>query len=295
MMTPALIVLCMVAVYPVLRTFWLSLHEMNLKEPGTGYPFIGLANYLQIFRDARAMADILFTLKFTMVTVIWELLLGFAAALLMNQPFRGRGLVRASILVPWAIPTSVSAMMWKFIYNDQYGLFNDILYRLGVIPAYKSWLSTTNDTFLALVITDVWKTFPFMALLILAGLQMMPDELYESARLDGAGVFKRFRYITLPLMKRTLQAGEMLKVDTGCLVALSPTVNYEIEFVGGVKNTLFGGEGLFFATVTGPGDVWLQSLPFSRLAGRMAAASGGGKEEGSILGKLGGVLNGDND
>ena len=95
-------------------------------------------------------------------------------------------------------------MMWKFIYNDQYGLFNDILYRLGVIPAYKSWLSTTGDTFMALVITDVWKTFPFMALLILAGLQMLPDELYESARLDGAGAFKRFRYLTLPLMKRTL-------------------------------------------------------------------------------------------
>lgn len=204
MMAPALIILCAVAVYPVLRTFWLSLHEMNLKEPGTGYPFTGLANYIRIFGDARATADILFTLKFTVVTVVLELLLGFMAALVMNQPFRGRGLVRAAILVPWAIPTSVSAMMWKFIYNDQYGLFNDILYRLGVIPAYKSWLSTSGDTFLALVITDVWKTFPFMALLILAGLQMLPDELYESARLDGAGAVKRFRYITLPLMKRTL-------------------------------------------------------------------------------------------
>lgn len=96
------------------------------------------------------------------------------------------------------------------------------------------------------------------------------------------------------LVKRTLQAGEVLKVDTGCLVALSPTISYDIQLVGGVKNTLFGGEGLFFAMVTGPGDVWLQSLPFSRLAGRVAAAGGGGKEEGSILGRLGGMLDGDN-
>jgi uncharacterized protein (TIGR00266 family) len=125
------------------------------------------------------------------------------------------------------------------------------------------------------------------------GVGLFGGEGFIMQRLTGDGI--ALIHAGGTLMKRTLQAGEMLKVDTGCLVALSPTVNYEIEFVGGVKNTLFGGEGLFFATVTGPGDVWLQSLPFSRLAGRMAAASGGGKEEGSILGKLGGVLNGDND
>lgn len=95
-------------------------------------------------------------------------------------------------------------------------------------------------------------------------------------------------------MHRTLAAGEHLKIDTGCLVALAPTVDYNIQFVGGVKNTLFGGEGLFFATLTGPGAIWLQSLPFSRLAGRMLAASGGGKEEGSLLGGLGRLLDGDN-
>lgn len=204
MMAPALIVLCVIAVYPVLRTIWLSMHEMSLKRPQSGYPFIGLANYFKIFTDSRALEDLGFTTLFTIVTVSLEMLLGFAAALLMNRPFRGRGLTRASILIPWAIPTSVSAMMWKFIYNDQYGLFNDILYRLGAIPAYKAWLSTSGDTFMALVITDVWKTFPYMALLILAGLQMLPDELYESAKLDGAGALKRFRYITLPMMKRTL-------------------------------------------------------------------------------------------
>ena len=148
------------------------------------------------------MEDILFTFKFTIVTVLLETLLGFATALMLNQSFRGRGVARAAVLIPWAIPTSVSAMMWKFIYNDQYGLFNDILLKLGLIDGYKAWLTT--DPFLCLVITDVWKTFPYMALLILAGLQMLPADLYESAMLDGAGVVKRFRYITLPLVKRTL-------------------------------------------------------------------------------------------
>ena len=202
MMIPALIVLGVVAVYPVLRTFWISLHEMNLKRPQSGYPFIGMANYAKILSDSRAMEDILFTFKFTIVTVLLETLLGFATALMLNQSFRGRGVARAAVLIPWAIPTSVSAMMWKFIYNDQYGLFNDFLLKLGLIDGYKAWLTT--DPFLCLVITDVWKTFPYMALLILAGLQMLPADLYESAMLDGAGVVKRFRYITLPLVKRTL-------------------------------------------------------------------------------------------
>ena len=204
MMTPALLLVCIIAVYPILRTFWISFHEMNLKQPQSGYPFIGLQNYIDILSDARAAQDIIFTLKFTVVTVFLEMIIGFAAALIMNRAFKGRGLVRAAILIPWAIPTSVSAMMWKFIYNDQYGMFNDILQRLGIIDEYKAWLSTSDGSFLALVITDVWKTAPYMALLILAGLQMIPDELYESAKLDGAGVIQRFIYVTLPMTRRSL-------------------------------------------------------------------------------------------
>ena len=204
MMAPAIIMLLIVAVYPVLRTFWLSLHEMVLTDPGSGYPFIGLKNYAEIFKDERALNSIIFTLKFTVTTVFFELIIGFAAALVMNKAFKGRGIVRAAILIPWAIPTSVSAMMWKFIYNDQYGLFNDVLYRLGIIDSYKAWLSTADGSFMALVITDVWKTAPYMALLILAGLQIIPEELYEAAKIDGANVFQRFRYVTIPNVKGTV-------------------------------------------------------------------------------------------
>lgn len=204
MMAPAIMMLLIIAVYPVLRTFWLSLHEMVLTDPGSGYPFIGLENYMEILKDERALDSILFTLKFTVATVVLELIIGFAAALVMNKAFKGRGIVRAAILIPWAIPTSVSAMMWKFIYNDQYGLFNDVLYRLGIIDSYQAWLSTADGSFMALVITDVWKTAPYMALLILAGLQIIPEELYEAAKIDGANVFQRFRYVTIPNVKGTV-------------------------------------------------------------------------------------------
>lgn len=123
------------------------------------------------------------------------------------------------------------------------------------------------------------------------GVGLFGGEGFIMQRLTGDGL--ALVHAGGTMMHRTLQAGEMLKVDTGCIVALSPSITYDIQFVGGIKNTLFGGEGLFFATVTGPGQVWLQSLPFSRMAGRIMAASGGGKEEGSILGKVGGLIGGD--
>ena len=123
------------------------------------------------------------------------------------------------------------------------------------------------------------------------GVGLFGGEGFIMQRLTGDGL--ALVHAGGTLMQRTLQSGEMLKVDTGCIVALTPSINYDIQFVGGIKNTLFGGEGLFFATVTGPGQVWLQSLPFSRMAGRIMAASGGGKEEGSILGKVGDLISGD--
>lgn len=211
MLAPALITLCIVAVYPVLRTFWLSFHEMELTNPASGYPFVGLENYINIVKDKRAISAIGFTLRFTVCTVFLELIIGFAAALVMNRAFRGRGIVRAAILVPWAIPTSVSALMWKFIYNDQYGMFNDILYRLHIIDKYQAWLSTAKGSFMALVITDVWKTAPYLALLILAGLQMVPEELYESAKIDGTSVIQRFTRITLPMVKGTVMVALLFR------------------------------------------------------------------------------------
>ena len=204
MMLPALIVLSVIALFPVLRTFWLSLHEMVLTDPGSGYPFIGLKNYERLFADQRAHEAICFTFLITVVTTFFELIIGFFATIIMDRKFFGRGFVRAAVLIPWAIPTSVSALMWKFIFNDQYGLFNDILCRLGIIDSYRAWLSNADGSFMALVITDTWKTAPYMALLILAGLQMIPKELYEAAKIDGASAVQRFVRITLPLVKNSV-------------------------------------------------------------------------------------------
>lgn len=204
MLIPALLLVASIALYPALRTIWLSLHEMVLTDPGSGFPFVGLQNYIDFLSDTRAHAALGFTIRFTVVTVTFEFLLGLGSALAMDRAFKGRGLVRAAMLVPWAIPTAVSAMMWKFIYNDQYGLFNDILMRLNLIDDYQAWLSTSSGSFMALVIADIWKTTPFIALLMLAGLQMIPKEMYESAKLDGTNYLQQLWYITLPMLKSTI-------------------------------------------------------------------------------------------
>lgn len=201
---PSLIVIGAIAVYPILYTVWLSLHSFNLKEPAAGKPFVGLDNYLVFFTDTQALGALWNTVIFTAVTVILEFLLGLAIALLLNRSFHGRGMVRASVLIPWAIPTAVSAMMWKFIYNDQYGVLNDILVKLGFMDGYKAWLGDPSTALTSLIITDVWKTTPFMTLLILAGLQMIPAHLYEAAKVDGAGLWNRFWHVTLPMLRSSI-------------------------------------------------------------------------------------------
>mgnify|MGYP000254170175 CR=1 FL=1 len=208
-------------VVPFLEGIYLSFCDFTTIKDAS---FVGLENYAKILSDSRAGEDIMFTLKFTIATVALELIIGFAAALIMNRAFKGRGLVRAAILVPWAIPTSVSAMMWKFIYNDQYGMFNDILYRLGIIDGYKAWLSTRSGSFMAMVITDVWKTAPYMALLLLAGLQVIDEGLYEAAKIDGCTFFQTFYKIILPVLKPILATVALLSFRGGWNEYILPLV-----------------------------------------------------------------------
>jgi multiple sugar transport system permease protein len=149
----------------------------------------------------RALSN---TLVFTLGSVGLELLLGIGVALVMHARFRGRGLFRTAVLVPWAVPTVVAGMMWAWIYNDQYGVLNHLLAGTGLIDGHVAWLGMQETAMLSLIFADVWKTTPFMALLLLAGLQMIPEELYEAARVDGAGRFARFFKITLPLLGPTI-------------------------------------------------------------------------------------------
>ena len=203
LVAPALFIIFGIALFPILRTFWISLHFMQAQMPGLAR-FIGLKNYLTIAADVRFWAALKTTVYFAVVSVGLETVLGLAVALLINREFRGRGIVRAAILVPWAIPTVVSAMMWRWMFNDQYGIVNELLKKVGLITSYHAFLGETSSALWSIVAADVWKTTPFMALLLLAGLQVIPGDLYEAADVDGASKLRQFWHITLPLLRPTL-------------------------------------------------------------------------------------------
>lgn len=200
LLTPSLLFVAVFAFYPILYSVYLSLHRIVLGLPSLGRPFIGLDNYRQLLGDGIALHSLLNTLVFVFTTTFFEILLGLVIALVIHQRFRGRGMVRAAILVPWAIPTVVSSQMWRFLFNDKYGLLNYALFRSDT-GAYIAWLAHPATAFGAIVVADVWKTSSFAGLLILAGLQVIPDELYHAAKIDGASPWQRFRKITLPLIK----------------------------------------------------------------------------------------------
>lgn len=145
-----------------------------------------------------------FTLVFTLVSVFFELVLGLALALIMNQPFKGRGLIRTFSLIPWAIPTSVAALIWSYLYNGSSGLISHLFSFIGLIKSPSAMLNSSANALMGIIIADVWKTTPYMALLLLGGLQTIPNNLYESSSLEGAGRWQQFRHITLPLLKPSI-------------------------------------------------------------------------------------------
>ncbi len=201
---PAVAVLAMVAGWPLYRTWFLSFTDAGLLSLDQAPSWVGWQNYLTVLRDPlwwRAVAN---TFVFSFLSVSLETVFGLGIALILDQHFPGRGLVRAAVLVPWAIPTVISAKMWAWMYNDIYGVLNYILLKLHAIGAPVAWLSHPSTAMFALVLTDVWKTTPFMALLLLAGLQVIPRDVYESAKLDTGSRLKTFFSITLPLLRPTL-------------------------------------------------------------------------------------------
>jgi trehalose/maltose transport system permease protein len=198
---PSLLVVAFVAFYPLVQTFYLSLTNTRL---GSQQPakFIGVTNYVDLFKDSFFLDAVILTVLFTVATVLLELVLGLGVALVVNSRFKGRSAVRAAMLIPWAIPTVISAQMWKWMYNDVYGVFNDLLVnRLHILDKNVAFVAEESTAFYAVVLVDVWKTTPFMALLLLAGLQLIPSDLYEAARVDGATKIQQFFKITLPLLR----------------------------------------------------------------------------------------------
>jgi ABC-type sugar transport system permease subunit len=202
MVLPAVGTILLIALFPLVWTVWESLHLHDLRMPWLGRPFIGLDNYIEALGDERFREALVHTLAFTVASVTLELTLGCVLALAMNRAFRGRGLVRAAILVPWAIPTVVAALIWRFMFDGDSGIVNAALAWLGVDPPV--WFVDRLAAWVPVVLGDVWKETPFVALLLLAGLQGIDASLYEAARIDGASAWRQFRHITLPLLKPAL-------------------------------------------------------------------------------------------
>ncbi len=203
MVAPALLVTVVFALYPVVDSLWLSLHHIFVAIPQLGSPFVGLDNYLALVHDPVARQAFVVTLAFVLLSTLLELACGLIIALVIHEQFRGRGLVRAAILIPWAIPTVVASQLWRYIFNDQYGFANLLLFG-DRVTEYIPWLAYPSVAFAVVVLADVWKTSSFAALLILAGLQVIPSDVYDAARVDGATKWQRFWHITLPLLKPAL-------------------------------------------------------------------------------------------
>jgi multiple sugar transport system permease protein len=199
LLIPAVIMLLLVFAYPIGRSLWLSFFDQNLAT-GLEPVFAGLNNYARIAGDGRFWQSFWITTRFTVITVVLELILGMGIALVLNQAFRGRNLVRTIAILPWALPTALIALGWTWIFNDQYGIANDILLRLGLIQQGINWLGSPFTANLALIVADVWKTTPFISILLLAGLQSIPGDLYEAHALEGATPWQSFYRITLPLL-----------------------------------------------------------------------------------------------
>jgi len=194
LLLPSLLIVAFVAIYPLGKTVYQSFTNQEFLAGITPTKWVGLDNYHQLIHDTIFRDSVVLTLKFTAITISIEFVLGLTIALVVNSKFRGRGVMRAIMLVPWAIPTVVAAKMWLWMLDDTFGVINDLAIRLHLIAHSQSWI--TQHPLAAVSAVDIWKTTPFVALLLLAGLQVIPGDLYEAAEVDGASQLQQFRKIS---------------------------------------------------------------------------------------------------
>jgi multiple sugar transport system permease protein len=211
LLAPMIIVMLLLTAWPLLRTIWLSFTDAALIGSGETPGWIGLENYVYALTDPDFQTSILRTLYFTVVSVAFEGVIGVLVALLLNQKFTGRNVLRVLVILPWALPTIVNAMMWRLNFNPDYGSINALLTQLGIIDGYRSWLGSPDSALNAVMFADIWKNYPLVTLLVLAALQSIPDDLFEAARLDGASAWRRFRAITFPAIVAPLGVALVLR------------------------------------------------------------------------------------
>jgi len=279
LIVPSMAVLALIIGYPVISAIVRSLYADVLGN----VHFIGFDNYASALWGDQSdtfWSSVRVTYFFTAVTVVLEIVLGFAMALIMNRAFRGRGIIRASVLVPWAIPTAVTAVLWRWSFDPR-GIVN-FVFHTNIIWTGSEWPAKA-----AIIIADTWKTAPFMALLILAGLQIIPEELYEAAKIDGATALKRFRYITLPLVKpalvvailfRILDALRMYDLPQIFTHGANDTTTLSILVVRATLSELKPGYGGALSTLTFV-LIFITAFLFVRLLGANAVQFGRREEE----------------
>jgi multiple sugar transport system permease protein len=213
--SPAILLLLGLVLYPIVYSFWLSLHAYNLRQPNR-VRFIGIDNYVTVLSSDQFWAAAGNTAIFCAGSISLTVILGTLLALLLNEPFPGRGILRAVMLLPWAVPPVVNGLIWQWLLDGQHGLINALLLGSGLVDSPQAWLSQTQSAMPALILAQAWNHVPFVAVVMLAALQTIPDELYDSAQIDGAGLIQRFIYVTLPWLSHAL----LLVLVTQTMVAL---------------------------------------------------------------------------
>ena len=209
LMLPLLAVMVAVIGWPLAETVRLSFTDAKLV--GTGGDYVGFANYAKMLTGSAFQKTLWTTLWFALASVAIEMVVGVLAALLLNQQFYGRTVLRAMMILPWALPTVVNATLWRLIYNPEYGAANAALTQVGIIAAYRSWLGEPGSAMWAIILADAWKNFPLVALIALAALQAVPRDTIAASLVDGAGAFRRFRHVTLPHLAGPLMVALVLR------------------------------------------------------------------------------------
>lgn len=207
LIVPIFLFICSVIVYPFGKTVLNSFHFYKLNQPWKGNPFVGLEQYFNLLTDPRFYNSIAVTVLYLLLSLVGMFIIGLITALLANYSFKFRGLFRATILLPWAVAPVVAAQAWKFMYNPRFGIINTILSQLGLISGDIHWLSNKYIAIFSMSLTTIWKFTPLFTLIVLGGLQSLPDNLYQAAEIDGASLWQKFWYITFPLLKPFIYIG----------------------------------------------------------------------------------------
>ncbi len=211
LLSPAMLVTILVIFYPIVRTFTYSFMQYILWKPKE-IRFIGFGNYLKALEDPVFWISFQNTLIWIVGVISLQLLLGFGTALLLNQKFFWRGIARSLVLIPWVTPSVITALMWRWMYDGNRGIINDLLVRAGILSSYFPWLANDKTALYAIILALMWQGFPFFAIMILAGLQAIPETLYEAAEVDGASTWQKFTRITLPMLVPVLFTSLMLRI-----------------------------------------------------------------------------------